>query len=271
MASFDYYLREAGLTTFGSGAPIQSVEELRTTYWSGADGYLSDNESEGWEFETIANPTRNWTVRFGYAYTDRSRTNLLLEGEPWWAERLALWENLNAIYAGSTGQSVYDQLLFNQNDAFSTISVAQRIADSDRLLAETRLQQEQGFGNRKHKTNLWARYSFTEGWAKGLAVAGGWRFQSKNVAGIDLDTGEVLFGNPRSLFDLMLQYKTRGLLGFVSDKVSTTYQLNVYNLFNDRTFFITKTRADPRSGARYMFRGFREDPRSMMFTMRLAF
>jgi iron complex outermembrane recepter protein len=273
MSSFDYYFRQAGLTNFGAGDPIRSVDELRTDFWSGADGYLFDQVSKGWELETIANPTRNWTVRFSYSYTDRERTNVLLEGDPWWAERVALWGSLDTIYVARTGNpSVLNQQLYNRNDAFVTDStVSERIAESARLLAETRLQEEHGFGNRKHKTNLWARYTFIEGRAKGLAVAGGWRFQSRNIAGVDLDRREVLYGNPRSLFDLMLQYRAKGLFGFADNKVGTTYQLNVYNVLNDRTFFITKLTTDTANGNRYMMRGFREEPRSAAFTMRVAF
>ena len=44
-------------------------------------------------------------------------------------------------------------------------------------------------------------------------VGGGWRYQSKNVAGVVLSTGQVLWGNPRSLGDFFLQYRTRGLAG----------------------------------------------------------
>jgi iron complex outermembrane recepter protein len=274
MASFDHYFRQAGLTgNLGAGAPVGSVEELRTTYFSGADAYLFDQVSKGWEFETVSNPTRNWTIRLNYSYTDRTKTNVLLEGEPWWAERVALFGALDRLYTTRTGRpSILNQQLFNRNDAFVTnTTVAQRIAESARELAETRLQEEQGYGNRKHKTNLWTRYTFTDGRLKGLAAAGGWRFQSRNVAGIDLDKGEVLFGNPRSLFDLMVQYRTKGLFGYSADRVSTTYQINVFNVLDDRTIFVTKKTVDPATGSRYMMRGFREDPRTMAFTMRLAF
>lgn len=272
MASFDYYLRQAGLTTFGANDPIRSVEELRTTYFSGADAYLFDQVSKGWEFETTSNPTRNWTVRFNYSNTDREKTNVLIEGEPWWAERLDIWRRLDAVYVARTGRpSIYTQPYVDQNSALQTRTVASRIADSDRELAQTRREEEHGYGNRKHKTNLWTRYSFNEGAIKGLAVGGGWRFQSKNVAGVDLATGDVLYGNARSLFDVMAQYRAKGLLGWAKGKVTATYQLNITNVLNDRTIFVTKMTTDTVTGARYVQRGFREEPRTASLTLRLAF
>lgn len=78
MTSYDYYYRQAGLTP---------PRELTTAYISTVDAYLGDRKSSGYEFELFANPTRNWTLRAGYAYTDRTTTNVYNEGVPWWAAR----------------------------------------------------------------------------------------------------------------------------------------------------------------------------------------
>jgi outer membrane receptor for monomeric catechols len=272
MNSFATYFQRAGLTTFAPTDPIRSLNELTTTYYSGAAAYLFDQRSKGWECESISNPTRNWTVRLAYSLTERTRTNVLAEGVPWWAERLALWQRLDALYVARTGRpSIFTQPYIDQNSATQTRSVASRLADSERELAETRKQEEHGFGNRRHKASLWTRYSFSAGRLKGLAVAGGWRYQSRNIAGVDLATGAVLFGNPRSLFDLMLQYRTRGVFGRFGSALGVTYQANVANLLNDRTFFITKRTVDTVTGQPYVQRGFREDPRTASFTMRVAF
>jgi hypothetical protein len=271
MASFDYYMREAGLT-LASGDPIGSLDELRTTYWSGANGYLSDRVSRGYEFEVIANPTRNWALRASYSYTDRTRTGVLTEGEGWWAERVALWESLNALYVARTGRpSIYNQLVFSRTDAFTNQTVAERIADSDRELADTRFREEQGYGNRKHKANIWTRYMFTDGPLKGLTFGGGWRYQSKNISGINLNTREIYFGNPKSVFDAMAAYRTRGFFGLYKERLGVTYQLNVVNLLDDRTIFISKTQTDTITGQPYTVRAMREDPRYTTLSMRLSF
>jgi iron complex outermembrane receptor protein len=272
MASFEYYFRQANLTTFGGSDPIKSVDELRSIYFSDADSYLSDRISKGYEFETIANPTRAWTIRAGYAYTDRTRTNVLSEGEPWWEERNALWKSLDSLYMTRTGRpSVFNQLLVDQAGAVTNRTVAARIADSATELTNVRLEEEQGYGNRKHKANLWTRYSFLSGALRGVAVGGGYRYQSRNIAGFDVDAKRTLYGNPRSLFDLLVQYRTKGLLGRWRDRTTVTYQVNMFNVLDDQTIYISKRLVDTATGGTYNRRAWREDPRSTTFTVRMDF
>jgi hypothetical protein len=272
MYSFDHYFRQAGFTNLGSGAPIGAVDELTTTLFSDADSYMSDKESTGYEFELVANPTRAWSIRFGYSWTDRERTNVLSEGEPWWAERVALWQSLDQLYTSRTGQpSIYNQLLIDRTGATTNRTVAERIADSDRELADIRREEQQGYGNRKHKANIWTRYAFSNGPLRGLAAGGGYRYQSKNIAGVDLATNTILYGNPRSLFDLFLQYRTKGVFGRWADRTSLTYQLNVTNLLDDQTITVTKKLVDTATGVPYVRRAFREEPRATTFTVRMDF
>ncbi|MBI5692107.1 MAG: TonB-dependent receptor [Verrucomicrobia bacterium] len=272
MSSFDYYFRQAGLTNLGSGAPVSNLSDLTSLYFSTADSYLSDRVSKGTEVEIFANPTRNWTLRAGYSYTDRTRTNVFNEGVPWWAERVALWKSLDAFYTARTGRpSIYNQLLYDRNQAFGTITVAQRIAQSDAELANIRLSEEQAYGNRPHKANLWTRYSFSSGPLRGLSVGGGWRYQSANVAGVILTTKRTLWGNPRSLGDLFLQYRTKGLAGLWTEAARVTYQLNVTNVLDDRTINATKLDEDTVTGVVFYRRAFREDPRVFAFTLRMEY
>lgn len=272
MASFDYYFRQANLTTFGASDPIKNLGDLTSIYFSTADSYLSDQISKGTEFEVIANLTRNWTLRAAYSYTDRVVTNTFFEALPWWADRGSLWKSLDALYTQRTGRpSIYNQTLFTAAQAFSSITVAQRIAESDTQLAASRLTDERGYGNRPHKANLFTRYQFSTGRLKGFAFGGGWRYQSANMAGIDLPTGRILWGNPRSLFDLLLQYKTRGFAGMWTQAANVTYQLNVTNLLDDRTINATKLDLDTVTGVRFYRRAFREAPRALALTVRTEF
>ncbi len=73
------------------------------------------------------------------------------------------------------------------------------------------------------------------------------------------------------LFDAMLQYRTRGLFGFLAEKTAVTYQLNVLNVLDDQTIYITKLALDDITRAPYIRRGFREDPRNAALTLRLDF
>jgi outer membrane receptor protein involved in Fe transport len=82
MSSFEYYFRQAGLTTLGAGDPVQDLGDLTSVYFSTADSFLSDRISQGTEIELFANPTRNWTIRAGYSYTDRTRINVPTKASP---------------------------------------------------------------------------------------------------------------------------------------------------------------------------------------------
>lgn len=272
MSSFDYYFRQAGLTTFGTGDPLRNIGELTSVYLSTADSYLSDQISQGVEAEVVANLTRNWTLRASYSRTDRVVANTFFEAQPWWADRVKLWKALDALYTQRTGRpSILNQPLFTAAQAFSPVTVAQRIAESDSLLAASRLSDERGYGNRPHKANVFTRYQFSAGRLKGLAVGGGWRYQSSNLAGIHLQTNRELWGNPRSIGDLFFQYKTRGLAGLWSNAAAVTYQLNVTNFLDDRTIIATKLDLDNVSGVQFYRRAYRESPRVVALTLRLDF
>lgn len=272
MTSFDFYFRQANLTTFGANDPIKNIGDLTSIYLSTADSYLSDQISKGTEIELTANPTRNWTLRATYSFTDRVVTNTFFEALPWWAGRVALWQSLNTFYTTRTGRpSIYNQTLFTAGQVFSTVTVAQRIAESATLLAASRLSDERGYGNRPHKANFFTRYAFTTGRLKGLAVGGGWRFQGANVGGVDLPTNRKLLGNPRSLGDLFFQYKTKGLAGLWTNTTSVTYQLNVTNFLDDRTINATKLDLDTVTGVQFYRRAYRENPRVVAFTLRTEF
>jgi hypothetical protein len=272
MTTFEHYLLEGGVTTFGSGDSIGGLDELTTVYVSSADAYLSDRVSTGTEMEFVANPTRNWTLRAAYSYTDRTRTNVFNEGVPWWADRMAMWQELDALYMARTGRpSILQEPTFDPDQGFGTFTVAERMAQSETELATLRLEQEQSYGNRRHKANIWTRYSFNSGPLGGFALGGGWRYQSANVAGVVLSTGKILWGNPRSVGDLFFQYRTKGLAGMWTDTARVTYQLNITNVLDDRTINATKLDVDTVSGTIFPRRAFRENPRAFAFTLRLDF
>src|SRR5205814_3047248 len=122
MTSFDYYFRQANLTTFGPNDPIKNIGDLTSIYLSTADSYLSDQLSKGTEIELVANPTRNWSLRAGYSYTDRTTAHTFFEAVPWWADRVALWKSLDTLYTSRTGRpSIYNQPLFAANQTFGSL------------------------------------------------------------------------------------------------------------------------------------------------------
>jgi len=277
LESFKYYFEQKGITDLtGANIPpvqgksVSSTDDLTTTLNSGADAYLFDNSSDGYEFEALANITKNWIVRFNYSFTNNERTNVLLEGISWWDERLSLFEGLNSYYVSRTGDgSVFAKLLVSDVGVTGNNPVSERVLDSDRELILNRAEQENGFGVRPHKANLWTRYSISEGKMKGFTLGGGYRYQSGNVAGINLDTDSKLIGNSTSLFDLMASYRTKGFFGYGTQQI--IYQVNVSNLFDADTLVATKIFRDTVTGESFNKRVYRLDPRQVNFTLRLKF
>jgi hypothetical protein len=162
-------------------------------------------------------------------------------------------------------------LLVSSTKILTVSQTLQRIAQSDAELTRLRLEDQQSYGNRPHKANLWTRYTFSSGRLKGLAAGGGWRYQSGNVAGVQVSTERQLIGNARSLGDLFLQYKTKGLAGIWPNSARVTYQLNITNVLDDRTIVATKLDIDSVSNVVFVRRGFREDPRAFAFSLRTDF
>ncbi len=120
------------------------------------------------------------------------------------------------------------------------------------------------------KFNAWTRYTFTETFLKGLAVAGGARYQEKNIAGYHAASDRLLYGNDSFLADLMLQYRTKGFLKWVPEKVGITYQMNIYNLFDNQDVIIS-SKVISSTGQTYLRRAWRESGRTAAFTVRMDF
>ena len=63
---------------------------------------------------------------------------------PWWAGRVAIWKELDQAYVTRTGRpSINTQTLYDRTQAFGTVTVGQRIAQSDTELARLRLEDQQ--------------------------------------------------------------------------------------------------------------------------------
>ena len=271
MSTFEYYFRQAGITTLGPTDPVQNIGDLTTVYTAEASAYLADQVSHGEEFEVVANPTNNWTLRAAFSTTHRTTTNVLFEAQGFWADRLAFWKSLDAVYMARTRlPSVFNQPTYFSTSSFGPTTPTQVIAQSAIDLANLRRQQEQAYGNRPYSANLWTRYSFNSGRLKGLAIGGGWRYQAANVAGVDFSTETEILGNPRSMGDLFVHYKTKGLGPFFPT-ARTTYQLNITNVFDDRTIVSTTMGVDAITKKSFFRRSFREDPRIAAFSLRLDF
>lgn len=184
----------------------------------------SDTQSEGYEFEFTANPTRNWRVSFNASKTEAVRTNVggaLLE------EFIALMDAAIAGPAGemrqfSGGYSASNQIRtsWNNNRGNYTLLKLQENSAASEL--------------RKWRYNVVTNYSFTNGMLKGAGVGASYRWQDKVVIGYPVlagtggqasfDLSKPYYGPSEDGLDLWASYQRK-----LTSKIDWKIQLNVRN------------------------------------------
>lgn len=256
----------------GENYSINSSSDLDPLIYNGSVKFLADRSSSGYELEILGRITDNWDVRIAASHTDYSRVNVLSEGDDWWAERLNLYQELDSYWMSldSSNQSIIKGLLVDEEGVQDVNrTVEDRIAESDEELVRERIEQSQGFGSRPWKFNAWTRYRFYDGRLKGLTFGGGLRYQSKNIAGIDLANNQLLHGAANTMVDFMAAYRTNSFFG--NEKMKVTYQVNISNLFDADTYLSTKIWTTDTTNEPYTKRGYQVDPRQINFTIRTEF
>jgi outer membrane receptor protein involved in Fe transport len=163
--------------------------------------------------QITGNPTRNWRMTASYAYVKPVEDYRFQE----WLK----WEEINQAFLAQ-----FDQNIVLESDR----TIAEELVFiREELAAQTAATGVGKLGTRHHKVSLFTRYSFAEGWLKGVYIGGGYRHQSKMFVGLD-DQGNKLYGNSFSYVDALLGYTLRGL-----PKIGPVrLQLNVYNILNER-------------------------------------
>jgi iron complex outermembrane recepter protein len=174
-----------------------------------------DSQSDGYEFQITANPTRNWRLMANYSITDNADLNIDPEFRAWWEDNSQFWASLPQNLVLSSGSTVGADLALwrdNWNEFYG-------------------LEGRTNSGNRKHKVNMFARYSFDSGFLKGFSAGGGYLHQSKIVigrSGVGTNDFAYQYGNSHWRADAMLGYDVSGL----PRKTKLRLQLNVNNVFD---------------------------------------
>ncbi len=181
----------------------------RTT--NGATATVYDVDSSGYEFQVTANATRNLRFLANFSITDISEQNVSPEFRAFIDHNLPFWQSFNQSILTSNGVSIATEIQ----------SITDQMAENVALEGLT------GFGNRKYKGSAFARYGFSDGFLKGLSLGLGYRYQSKNVVGVDGRT--LVYGNAFWQADAMLGYDMHGF----HKGHKLRLQLNVRNLFDD--------------------------------------
>lgn len=165
-------------------------------------------ENKGYEFEVTANPTRNIRLQAHYAAPKGRRTNNGPNGVRYFAEHLADWQ---AVAGGSSAASQ---------------KLASDLANAQKDLAVWAVPTLAG-GVSKTPWNVFATYTFTDDTLKGLDL--GFGASHTGARRVDQQNRTSSYTTE----SLLLGYTTR--ISALSHKVRTRFQLNVDNLFGNKT------------------------------------
>ncbi len=186
-----------------------------------ANGVTYDRTSEGYEFSLTANPTKNWRVQANYSITSSFEENIGSELAARAAEILPYLKRFPQTLPTANGSTIG--------------GVIARFEEA--MVQQFDLNGEDVGGNRRHKVNVFARYTISESRLKGLYLGGGYRHQSKNVAGRDAASGELLHGRSYWLADALIGYRfARPPLPLIR---RLSLQLNVANVFDEDAPLVT--------------------------------
>jgi iron complex outermembrane recepter protein len=239
----------------GPGRPLSQTEwaPRAAAITPDISGVLFDTESKGYEFSSTANPTRNWRVTVNYGYTDRLRTNSFSRDViPWYGLKRENGLVQQGVRQNANGTFTVDPAAFEPSGTVATwlelsrlhpeanlstlttlngVSVAQELFNLVETMNADIRENEQRWGLRPHRANVFTAYDFTEGGLKGVTIGGGYRWRSPNIIG-NTAGGAEREGRAITAADLLLRYKRRLTEGRLKGTLS--FQVNVMNLFNER-------------------------------------
>jgi len=154
-------------------------------------GMTADRESTGWELEGWANPTENITLRLTAAKNKATDQGLMKGWDTWIEKRANYWQAW-----AEWEQNHFVELPTNDPLADGGGSVTSRFSEISpgytTLTSIDGIQVNQNVGLR---LNLTARYSFTQGFLKGLDVGGSYRYREAPVIGYLAAPAENFFPN----------------------------------------------------------------------------
>ena len=231
-----------------TSAQLAGYSELRPRALMNADTF--DNDNHGYEARITANVGESLRLIVNYSYSLQMRTNV-------YKRTTLMFDQLDEFVAalqkanpsvdvynarGTVGQTVKDILATNRAD-----------------LDGRSLDFAGAYGNRKHKANLFANYTFKDSWLKGWSAGLGARYLSPIVAGRVVTgpgtppansagangvgvNGPVVYGSANLRFDAMLRYQTR--LAPFGRNTRVSVQLNVRNALDKHDIEIRRYKTD---------------------------
>ncbi len=254
-----------------TAAQMAKYPELRPTALANADSL--DNANKGVEFRVTANVGESLRFIVNYSYNLQDRANV-------YKRTTLLFDQLDAFIADLVKANPTVDVLNARGTQGQSLS--QLVATNRSDLDGRRLDFEGAYGNRKHKANFFANYTFKDSIFKGWSAGFGGRYLSPIVAGrvstqpglppqgsgsntgVGVN-GPVRYGNDSLRFDGMLRYQARG--AFFGRNVRATFQLNVKNLLDDHDIEVRRHKTDGITLDRFVF----TEPREITLSTTLRF
>ena len=254
-----------------TAAQMAKYPTLRPRSLANAD--VLDNENRGFEARITANAGENLRFIVNYSYSFQERSNAYKHTYPKFQELDRMIADVQAANPGVDVQNARGTL----GETLGAL-VARNWED----LEGRKLDFGNAVGNRAHKANFFANYTFKRGRLNGWAVGLGGRYLGPNHAGriytapgapplisggnvgIGINGPEV-YGNDSLQFDAMVRYATR--FGVLGRNVRASFQLNVRNLLDEHDLSIRRYKTDGVTLDRFAL----TDPREIVLSTTLRF
>ena len=196
-------------------------------------------ESNGYEFQMVANLTDNWRAILNYSYTYKMQKDVgILENQwlnetlEWMKRTIQTWDTSTMTQAWEDAGIIQTNDIneFELSDGRTGAEIIERMTDWQ----ADNLEPGNPIGIRRNKFNFFTNYTFTEGPLQGYSIGGGYRHQSPNALHwADDSSGNRtrFWGESTGYADAMIRYRTR--MHIWGKDVMASYQINVQNLLDD--------------------------------------
>lgn len=254
-----------------TAAQMAKYSELRPTAAANADSL--DNANRGYEARITANVGDSLRFIVNYSYNLQERANV-------YKRTTLMFDQLDELIAELVRANPAGAVLNARGT--QGVTLAELVATNRSDLDGRRLDFEGAYGNRKHKANFFANYTFKDAVFRGWSAGFGGRYLSPIVAG-RVSTqpglppqgsgsntgvgynGGIKYGDDSLRFDAMLRYQARG--AFLGRNVRATFQLNVRNLLDEHDIEVRRHKTDGLTLDRFAL----TDPRELTLSTTLRF
>jgi iron complex outermembrane receptor protein len=212
--------------------------------------YGRDYRGKGYEFELVANPSRNITLRANYTTRENVVSAVGEDVGRYLAENIPVW-------------SPHSSLLLV--DTFTSQTIGETITQVQNFRAGDLTQVGLGSNNHiKKRASFFGKYTFHEGRLKGFDTGLGLRYNGKRTLAYR-SNGEEIEGPSRFIADLKFGYTSR--FDLRGRNLRVTYSLNIDNVLNNDDWFPTRLRFPAETVETYNV----ADPRRVSLTTRFSF